>query len=296
MPIAEDFVHAMRQIKELDPVATTVQLYRPLRRDAFTQSLSFAMERAGYGVRWVEDTTGSHFMQYRREQELKIPGSERTRYDLAVGDIEFRRTYRIDDQGIGPLTPLYIKGAEARHVVLDDRAFQAGASFSLPMPVEHNRIPDEANPLDSRIAGAIDAGSLTLPLVGLPAVQNVFELGGSNFENRLAGYHIVSEQILTFPNDSLRLGTLNKQIVENLVMQFQRSTDLFSVIGCSMGPTKLKSGNAALALGRASRVREALMFAGVAPDRILDEGCWAGDGAGNALPRRGVVITLNRQR
>jgi hypothetical protein len=33
----------------------------------------------------------------------------------------------------------------------------------------------------------------------------------------------------------------------------------------------------------------------VADGRILDEGCWAGDGALDALPRRGVVLTLNRQ-
>jgi len=30
-------------------------------------------------------------------------------------------------------------------------------------------------------------------------------------------------------------------------------------------------------------------------DKILDEGCWAGDSGGNTLPRRGVVLTLNRK-
>ena len=134
-----------------------------------------------------------------------------------------------------------------------------------------------------------------MPLIALPQVQNVFELGGSNFETILAEHHVVDEQVLTFANDSLRLGELNKQFVEKMVEDFNGKTDIFSIIGCSLGPTQVAGGNAALALGRANRVREALLFAGVPENLILDEGCWAGDTDLNTLPRRGVVVTLNRK-
>jgi len=128
-----------------------------------------------------------------------------------------------------------------------------------------------------------------------PTVRNVFDLGASNFLRQLIDSVVVDSRVLTFANDSLRLGAPNKRLVERMVDKFNPQTDVFSVIGCSMGPTQVRGGNAALALGRASRVVEALRFAGVDDSMILDEGCWAGSGSFGDLPHRGVVISLNRK-
>lgn len=157
------------------------------------------------------------------------------------------------------------------------------------------QVPDEANPLNPLVGRAATAPTVSLPLLAEPSEQNVFDLGGSNFQNLLADYSVVKEQVLTFANDSMRLGDVNKQLVNQFVETFDPQTDVFSVIGCSMGPTQVEGGNAALALGRADRVVEALRFAGVEDTQILDEGCWAGDGSLDSLPRRGVVLTLNRR-
>ena len=237
---------------------------------------------------------------------------------------------------VQPVSPLYVRGVDASGIVLNDDIFDNAtpslASNSPETTVQSDeealsvdvnavplkplatisnttppgtlalqntsplQVPSDANPLDPIVAGAASSGQLSLPLVALPTVENVFELGGSNFDDLLSGHSVLTEQVLTFANDSMRLGDRNKRLLEQLVEErFQPETDIISVIGCSMGPTQVRGGNAALALGRAGRVVEALKFAGVADPNILDEGCWAGEGSLHNLPRRGVVVTLNRR-
>ena len=43
----------------------------------------------------------------------------------------------------------------------------------------------------------------------------------------------------------------------------------------SHGKSELKNGNSVLAVGRANRVKEAFVFAGVDNGKVLDQGCWA---------------------
>ncbi len=349
--IAMNFVSALRQLDEAMPTKSTVHLSNEQLNDAFTQAMHRALIQAGYGIRWVEDGSREHFLQYRRRSEASERLRRREVYEIAVGQIEMRRTYTTDiHDRVTPESPLYMRGVDATGIVMDDEIFNqqpaldkaqiaeseqipssepatipepfpvpapqaeaqvtenvlsgSGASQAAPIkpPAAENNATDpnsnmlastDTSPLDPLVAGTSNDG-LTLPLIAIPSVENVYDLGESNFEDMLSGYDIVAEQILTFPNDSLRLGTVNKKFIERLVQQYQEDSDVFSVVGCSMGPTEIPGGNAALALGRASRVVEALLFAGVAKDRILDEGCWAGSSGSNPLPRRGVVLTLNR--
>ncbi len=316
--IALDFVKALQQLEPLRPAETTVHFLSASRSDEFTSSMQRALQTAGYGVRWVSGNSSGQLFQYRHEQEEGQLSGHRDTYEVAVGSVELRRSYFTDGQtGIKPVSPLYIRGADASRIVLDDTHFVSVVAAkdlnpvvasSLLMREESKQqpstaaaagsllsVPDAANPLDLLVSGINRRQGLTLPLTTLTRVENVFELGASNYEDMLASHRVMRELILMFPNDSLRLGDVNKRLVEQMVRYYQPESDVFSVIGCSLGPTQLKSGNAALALGRASRVREALLFAGIPQDRILDEGCWAGDSSDNSLPRRGVVVTLNRQ-
>ncbi len=313
--IAEDFVIALQQIPGLSPASTTVQLLQSDADDPFTRHMRHALQAVGYGARWVKGDAHSPLFQYRHEAVADREAKPEWLYEIAVGNVEMRRRFAMDQNGqLKPATPLYVRGADASQVVMDDTRFDRAprlasvATSAAPVPVrpaaekrltaitpQSLTVPQDANPLNPLIAGTDRQRELGLPLLDLPRVENVFERGGSNFADVLADSLLVREQILTFANDSLRLGAVNKTLVEQMVESFQPETDVFSVLGCSLGPTQLKSGNAALALGRASRVREALLFAGVPQNRILDEGCWADDGSGKALPRRGVVVTLNRK-
>ena len=57
------------------------------------------------------------------------------------------------------------------------------------------------------------------------------------------------------------LGERNKRLVRRAVEAFDPERDMFSIVGCSLGPTSIPNGNEALALGRANRVKEELLFA-----------------------------------
>ena len=292
--VAADFVSALVQIPGYSPQFTTVEFDRSKLSDTFTNAMRDKLEMSGYGIRWVDVSADGNLFQYRRENESSVAAVQRTRYELAVGDVELRRTYVgvEDGNAVQPVTPLYIRGADASKVVLNDAAF---ANQNPSNSKNGLSVSDDVSPLSEWARKEQNENPLAMPLVALPSVRNVFELGGSNHTDTLASHSTVVERVLTFANDSLRLGTLNKQIIHALVSDYVAATDMFSVLGCSLGPTELKGGNAALALGRASRVTEALLFAGVAPDKILDEGCWAGDSGGNTLPKRGVILTLNRR-
>ena len=293
--ITADFVNALKQIPTHAPASSTVQFLSTDQGDEFTVAFHDEIRRAGFAVRWIDGQLNDNLFQYRRVIEDGIDSMVRQRFEIAVGHVELRRTYVGDSAAdVMPVTPLYIRGADATHVVLNDAVFTQ--VVSAPSKRESTlSVPDNANPLSVWARGASPQQQKPLPLVALPSVRNVFELGGSNYSDALSNHTTLVERILTFPNDSLRLGDVNKQIIYSVVSAFNPETDIFSVLGCSLGPTALSSGNAALALGRASRVSEALLFAGIDPDKILDEGCWAGDSTGNTLPRRGVVLTLNRR-
>ena len=148
--------------------------------------------------------------------------------------------------------------------------------------------PATGNP----VYGGVTRGAFGGP--ALPTERNVMDLGGSNFASLFVDYADVVERILVFPNDSERLGPDNKSIVAEVAERFDPERDVFSIVGCSLGPTSLPNGNERLALGRANRVKEELVQVGVPSERIVDEGCWAGDSS-ERFPSRGVVLTLRRQ-
>jgi len=339
--VARDFAGALSQLASLPPSLTTVSMQRSARDDGFTIAMLNALQRAGYGVRWVEHEGSAALFQYRRETRDAAASARRHTYELAVGSIEMRRSYVTDGgQRVRPVTPLYVRGTDASGVVLNDAIFDQPyrrESGDSEQPVVHSErdlqiarinavpitpsadadntdahnnstsspldrqsrsrltVPSEVSPLNPVVGNAVSGASLPLPLADTPRQKNMFELGASNFSDLFAGRDIVMEQTLIFANDSMRLGDLNKRLLGQMVERFNPDTDIFSVVGCSMGPTQVTGGNAALALGRASRVVEALRIAGVVDNRILDEGCWAGDGSLDDLPRRGVGVTLKRK-
>ena len=127
------------------------------------------------------------------------------------------------------------------------------------------------------------------------ATHNVFDLNRSNFEELFDDLVIVREKVLTFANDSTRMGNDNKVRLQELIERFQPDSDMISVIGCSLGYTGVAGGQQRLAMGRAERVRDELLHAGIPRGKIFDEGCWGEEAYDSRMPRRGVVVTLKRR-
>jgi len=124
-------------------------------------------------------------------------------------------------------------------------------------------------------------------------VSNIYETGHSRYQDIFKDYEVVDTSILVFPDDSLLLGRDNKKVIRRYATDFNKDTDVMSVIGCSHGKSKLVNGNAYLANGRAARVKEEFLSIGLAPKEVLEEGCWA-DVAYDKMPARGVLVQHKR--
>ena len=201
-------------------------------------------------------------------------------------------------------------------IVLEDDAAMSGDDASLasngnsPLVVTPSVEADLS--ADSTISGrATDSSLLALVAPSVPAIgsgsvdisafhheeatENFMDLQQSNFADVFAEMGIVREKVLTFPNDSTFMGSENKARLSAMLEGFNEKSDVLSVIGCSMGATNHAGGQEALARGRALRVRDELLYAGVPEQNILEEGCWAEEAFDQRMPRRGVVVTLKRR-
>ena len=143
--------------------------------------------------------------------------------------------------------------------------------------------------------GEPDTKQRSKPSAGAPLIKrNVLEIGQSNFASVTQDYEELSTNVLVFANDSLRLGAQNKAMIGALAEQFDPSSDLLALMGCSNGPSARTNGNEHLAIGRANRVKEELILVNVSTENILDEGCWAPT-AQEDLPARGVIVRVLRR-
>lgn len=316
--VITDMVSVLPQIYE--PLTTTIQISDSYSGNA--AAAAAALSDLGYGLQRVDADQGSHFLEVN---ELAGSTSTNFRMLLTIGNIELKRTYQVvnrtndistaanvtwhGNQAIVPVGPLAIAGTD-QNVELVGINVELGntqkpynmASGSVRytelQPIEGGipAISLITDDLVSRVAAAT-AGAPSLASLRRDDGQfrNLFEGDPSHFAALEDNYNRILRETVVFPNDSQFLGLPGKLVVQKLVGRFSDNTDIVGIIGCSTGPTALEIGNEGLALGRANRIIEELVSAGVSPEKVLDEGCWSpalGDGK---LPNRGVVIDLWRR-
>ena len=303
--IARNLVHTLAQLPELHPLQTTVQVSAPAT--PFGRRVVARLDEAGYGIQEVSADQGAHYVRYRAERAETETG-ERTRYRVAIGPVAVERDYRVVAGETLPGSPLSVQGTEPReNVRLNDDLFADEPSAALSAvrfdEGEEPAVVDLTVAAAARPAAGVAPALDVAPSVpgelesefGLIVRQNMYETQRSNYAPLFAAYEDIRQDTLIFPNDSLVLGEDNKSIIADYVRGLDPATDVLSVIGCSHGRTAIDNGNELLAIGRANRVKEAFMFAGLSHDQVLEESCWAGD-YHPVFPRRGVVLTLKRRR
>jgi len=245
---------------------------------------------------------------------------------IEAGTVKLKRSYEVDTDGVWPASSMYVLGADAAGLQLDASLFDdqhrkpnlpAGAiiasapeevlptSDSTDSPLRNpalnaraytsptNRV--SAQPMAGPLPNAVSTSARSSgPMVKLPIKRNMYDLERSNYAELFDNYETLERKVLVFANDSMIMGDSNKKVTEAIARNFDSSTDLISVIGCSHGSTALRNGNAVLANGRASRVKEEFLIAGIDSELVLDEGCWAGSHF-DKMPPRGVVVTHKRR-
>lgn len=304
--IAENLVFSLAQIPSLSPLINTVQMSPPTT--SFGQRVATLLADAGYGIQSVEGDTGEFYVRYRESAIRSEQGLE-TSYVVAIGDVSVERSFDISDPSEPlPLSPLFVAGAPEFDVMLDDAAFSeadATVSYALFDQAASPQVFDFDTQTTQTITDADEGVTITSvrrstaepveqPAPRVRVKENVFNLLESNYADLFVEYTDAQSHILVFENDSMRLGNANKRVVQNYVDAFNPDTDLVSIIGCSHGNTAVRNGNAVLAVGRANRVKEAFLFAGLDDTKVLEEGCWAGE-YHEVMPKRGVLLTLKRR-
>jgi hypothetical protein len=304
--IAENLVLTIAQVPSLSPLLNTVQMSPPIT--TFGERVASLLADSGYGIQTVDGDTGEFFVRYREEEISSELGVE-TSYVVAIGNVSVARSFDLSGgEDPRPVSPLFVAGAPEFDISLNDDVFaqvDADVSYALfdesTSPTVIDFDTQTAQVISDQSEGVTVTGVSTnnaTPIqVAAPQVrvkENVFHLLESNFAGIFEDYDNVKSEILVFGNDSMRLGEGNKRIVQQYVEAFNPETDLVSIIGCSHGNTAVRNGNAVLAVGRANRVKEAFLFAGLDDTKVLEEGCWAGE-YHDSMPRRGVLLTLKRR-
>jgi len=328
--VSIDLVNALMQVDELHPAVKSLEMQIP--DSDFGRSLRKVLSLAGYQINTtLSGARDSLEYSASRNSSGSAAGSTWT-YQLGVDSVKIKRDYSVENGRVLPASSLYVQGTDPSAIQLNDYIFATGVDLN-PVNVSA-REPEQVAIQQTTVIN--DTGVVTTP-IDRPAVsvapqtplqsdnwkddnsrqasisqsqsennvsvrqkRNLYELGESNFVELFGNYRDVESDILVFGNDDFRfLGRPNKIRINEMVDKFVRSTDIFSVIGCSHGSSNLTGSddpNAVLALGRAGRVKEELLLAGVPENKILDEGCWAVNDYDDVMPRRGVVISLKRKK
>lgn len=302
--IIQDLAGVIAQI--YDPITTTLQINATESDQALNYFVG-VLAKKGFGVQRVSADQGANFVSYTRRDEEQ-DNDEIVNFSVAVGTVNVARKYQLlDNDVIAPASTVKLSGTRAP-VTINDTAsgtkqikdptlskaqYVASLSLDEQAPIISLITPQIVNSIAADSANGPSLQALNSSKV---EVNNLFYADQSTFASVLDDYSKIYKYVVVFGNDSMVLGDSNKSLIDQLIENVLVEDDIVSLVGCSNGPTALEMGNEGLALGRASRVTQALIARGVPRDNILDEGCWAPVAEqADRFPSRGVVLELWRR-
>ncbi len=309
--IATDLVHTLVQIRSIAVPDTTLSLPEEnFSGDNFGNALQERLEQVGYAVRTVGSSPSDKSVSYTIQPgEITSDGRDTSTFTVSIGSVSVRRTYtNTDSADVHPTAEMLVKGADATSLRISNSIFGPSSPVAeLEEPATGNQARSELSsetPVDAVPAEPVagvqlsDPGDIrdaaVLARLQRRPLTNFRELKRSNFSDLFDSLVLVRETIVPFGNDSIELDGTARALIASLVDDFDIERDVFSVIGCSNGATSVASGPKGLALGRAADVTAVLVSLGVPRQSVLEEGCWSDEHFDEMMPRRGVVLSLQR--
>ena len=278
--VAIDMVNAMVQINELHPTTLPdIKLASP--KNSFGSALFTVLDSAGYNVRQPELGLVYANLEWSITPVAEIGASADDTlpqtFSIALNGATLSRSYELGDRRVKPTSNLKLIGVGQAAIKLHDEIFDQDALPSnKPRTAQSRR--NEAN--------VALGGNL----------RNIFELGGSNFQDQIGMFKHAGSMVINFPDDSAKLTESSNVQLRRFLNSVSRGTDAVWVIGCSIGSTRHKGGNENLARTRTKVVADWLKKSGMDTERLFEESCWAEEPRGLNMPRRGVQLTLLRER
>lgn len=317
--IANDFLSVIQRVPEF--IAGQTSFSATLPRTRYGEILMEQLRQSGYTI-VLGQSPELPALSYRVELPSGIEQNLHTFY-VSVGKVHFKRSYEVVDNRIAPVTEMLMAGVDTNRLRPLTPSRQTGAlsAARAPEPSQEVVVASATKPPPARLVPSPFAPDPALaPSTGNSADVNAADLNrlliadedwnplDSNlyltvtsvydplFSDASNGYDEISSDVLIFPNDSLVLGKDNKNYLVVLAGKLQSDTDVIRVIGCSHGKTDVVEGNQKLARGRAIRVKDELVLAGVDDSAVLHEACWAPRHFDEVMPRRGVVVMHLREQ
>lgn len=304
--VVNDFMSVVERVPDFIP--GTTRFSSALPRTRYGEILLEALRQKGFAI-VLGDTLNVPALRYTIELPVEHSPDVHT-FFLSLGGLELKRSYEIFGERIAPVSDMLMAGIDpatlrplkTAEVVRNTRSIATTAlEPTEPSPVAatdpgastaltHSETPSAASGLSvQRINELVKKDKAWDPMD-----VNLYETGESVYEPMFADstheYENIAREVLVFPNDSLVLGDSNKRYLFELAEQVKQTDDVIRLVGCSHGKSQISDGNEKLAKGRAVRVREELLLAGVAESAVLHEACWANVHFDEKFPRRGVVV------
>lgn len=322
---ANDIVSAIVQTEEFKSTSGPIRL--PPDDTPYFTHLVASLRSLGYAVKHV-----SYSDKNRSEYsfESSAPGASKVyRYSLTVNGVTVARKYEDRITGLFPKTKMMVSGTTSR-IRLDEAEFEeqdpsqvflTGVEYvdeepasaknenTLTQNTRSNSSGEVSDNTDEVMIEAVPVRPVALKETDLPLVSysdlldkkpedldNMYYTDRSNFSDIFDSYEQVEKHIIVFPNDSMVLGPKGKAKARAIFNNIQPETEILSMVGCSHGNTAIEDGNRVLAIGRVKRIRDEFVDLGVDREQLFAEGCWAPVHFDEVFPRRGVVVSVLREK
>lgn len=307
--IAADFATTLSQIPETNPAVTILHTETPSSR--FGELLLSALQGAGFDLR-LGDNSSNSWLSYSAEQDAQptLDNNPVYTFIVAAGDVKLKRSYEVDEYGVKPRSNMFVRGASAANLTVDDSIFNNARPATVVAKnevIDNNddsffeQIAATTQPELSAVPAQkpIEVTEAVVPELSIEQagkeIHNLYETRQSKYQDVFKNYEVIDSNVLVFANDSLVLGQANKDSIATIAAQFDPQTDVMSVIGCSHGASKIENGNAYLANNRAIRVKNEFVTVGLNHTKVYEEGCWDKNHF-SKMPARGVLVQHRRLR
>lgn len=130
--IAADFVATMTQFPSTNPSTTILHTDRPTTR--FGELLLGALQSAGFDLR-IGSESSDFWLNYAAslDKASSEAGNPVYTFVIAAGDVKLKRSYEVDQHGVWPAGNMFVRGADASNVVMDDSIFSIRKPPSRPI-------------------------------------------------------------------------------------------------------------------------------------------------------------------
>lgn len=268
--IATDLVTALIQVRELEPLSTTLQVSPP--RGVYGTKLVETLETVGYGLQYVNSDQGVNYLSYANRAIESNAGFVQD-FVVRVGEIEVTREYEIVDDRVVPTGIMYVRGTRFfDNIVLNtdiflsqggELEFDNGVEVELADTTVYSaNVPPKSQ---TREEPGDNLGLVAALVAARSDTQSEAEL---KLLEQKSQYKPVQQAQIIFPDESLQLGRTNKALIGKLVQAMEAGKDALFVSSCGGSYDSDEK-----ALKRAIRVEEEFLLRGVPRQKLAIEKC-----------------------